>query len=63
MATEASVMWVHPAFKKKLKIEAIQNNKSVLQHTKELATQNDIISKPIAKPLKKTKKGGFEFAF
>lgn len=37
-----AMIWVHPTFRKKIKIESSQNNMSIVDYTKHLANQKSL---------------------
>lgn len=48
--------WIHPDFKRKLKRDAADKGISIIEHTRQLAREDETMMKPI-----KTSKGRYEF--
>ena len=49
MMKKQKQIWVHPAFKKKLKLQAASEDMSILQLTKKLAKDNETTEEKIRK--------------
>lgn len=54
------IMAVAPEFRSKLKIESAQNNMSIIEYTKKLASKQD---ESLKDEVFKKKKGGFDLSF
>ena len=41
MTKRMDILWVYPLYKKKIKLEAVQNDMTILEYTKKLAEQTE----------------------
>ena len=62
MSKQMVRIWVHPNFKKKLKVEAAQKDMGVLNYTQMLSSNQELTDSAVLKT-KKIKRRGFDFGF